>query len=99
MIEYKDRVESVLIKHKSARDNDLELYLRVISSHHLLRNDEARKVFRILISLDMQGKIPKFESISRVRRKLQQDDESLRGELYDVRQASQKTKRKEPGYD
>ena len=32
-----------------------------------------------------QGKLPSFESISRCRRKIQQEDRSLRGELWDKR--------------
>ena len=64
------------------RDNDRRLTCNIwwksVSNPELL-------MFEDFINLYIKGKIPESDSITRCRRKIQQENEDLRGESWDLR--------------
>jgi len=78
-----DRVESFLLQYPKTRDDDD--YLIKLIWYYSCNNPEKMTALELL-----KMKLPKFESITRARRKLQQENESLRGETYEKRQNMQK---------
>jgi len=83
-----------------------------LQKHSVLRDDDNRLIANIwfkrlptidrlsgreLLMMIAKGKLPSFESISRCRRKIQQEDESLRGKLWAERHQIANDIRKEIG--
>jgi len=87
-------VQHALQKHPVLRDDDNRLIANIWFKR-LPTIDElsGREVLMIIA----KGKLPSFESISRCRRKIQQEDKSLRGELWDKRHQIAKDIRKSIG--
>ena len=87
-------IQHALQKHPVLRDNDNRLianiWFKKISSIDELSGKD-------LLMWIAKGKLPSFESISRCRRKIQQEDKSLRGELWDKRHQVASDIRKEIG--
>lgn len=81
----KDAVESVLRKYPSARDNDVYLFVWVLNEVWGIDLHSVNSID--LLKMMNEGKCPRFDSISRLRRELQEQDVSLRGAEYWKRQA------------
>lgn len=77
-----DRVTGLLTAKADLRDNDRRLTCNIwwksVSNPELL-------MFEDFINLYIKGKIPESDSITRCRRKIQQENEDLRGESWDLR--------------
>ena len=77
-----DRVTGLLTAKADLRDNDSRLTCNIwwksVSNPELL-------MFEDFINLYIEGKIPESDSITRCRRKVQEENEELRGESWDLR--------------
>ena len=84
------RVRALLTARPELRDNDQRLVSNVW--WQCLKFDkidpDTMPSTKLLLLLS-QGKLPNHDSITRARRKLQEVDESLRGEKYNKRQGHQ----------
>jgi len=69
----KEVVEAVLEKYPVARNSDRELIFRVLVSQGLVLHVEGG----ITIPYENLGKLPSFESITRCRRKIQEEGRFL----------------------
>lgn len=68
-----EQVRAVLKEHPKARDDDRELTLMVYTKVY------GRNPWAPMIEIMRDKELPSQESIGRVRRKIQQADETLRG--------------------
>jgi len=77
-----DRVTRLLTVKSDLRDNDRRLTCNIwwksVSNPELL-------MFEDFIALYIKGKVPESDSITRCRRKVQEENEELRGESWDLR--------------
>ena len=77
-----DRVKGLLTAKSDLRDNDRRLTCNIwwksVSNPELL-------MFEDFIRLYIEGKIPESDSITRCRRKVQEEIEELRGENWEKR--------------
>jgi len=77
-----NRVTGLLIAKSDLRDNDRRLTCNIwwksVSNPELL-------MFEDFIKLYIDGKVPESDSITRCRRKVQEENEELRGESWDLR--------------
>ena len=77
-----DRVIRLLTVESDLRDNDRRLTCNIwwksVSNPELL-------MFEDFIKLYIDGKVPESDSITRCRRKVQEENEELRGESWDLR--------------
>lgn len=81
VINIKETVRSLLLKHHDCRDNDRQLMLRVWATQYpQLRGIEYR--FRHFAALFQKGQLADPESIRRTRQKLQELHPELRGRHY-----------------
>jgi hypothetical protein len=89
----KEMVYDLLVRFPHLRDSD----------EKLCANIWYAKAARCATAMDFlqmyaNGEIPNSESITRCRRKIQEENESLRGELYRERQAKQEDIKEQLGY-
>lgn len=77
------KVYAVLLDNKEARDCD-----RLLLTKIWVRETKAESVADFLLEL-VQGKLTHFESIRRVRQKLQEQHVDLRGDKYETRHGMQ----------
>ena len=75
-------VQHVLKKHPVLRDDDNRLIANIWFKKLPNINELNGKA---LLKMIAKGKLPSFASIVRCRRKIQQEDKTLRGELWDKR--------------
>ena len=80
-----DEVELFLKNHKVLRDSDERLMANIWAKHIGIDSLEYLNATDILKMLST-GKLPSYESISRCRRKLQEEIPSLRGQQWLARQ-------------
>ena len=77
-----DRVTRLLRDKSTLRDNDRRLTCNIwwksVPNPKLL-------MFEDFIALYIEGKIPESDSITRCRRKVQEENKELRGESWDLR--------------
>lgn len=79
MKQLKKTVIEILIKHPGTRDSDIYLYGYVLLRKGIVLQDiPATDLLRGMNS----GKYPSLKSVSRVRAKIQESREDLRGNLY-----------------
>ena len=82
IINLSDQIVKLLKKKSHLRDNDRRLTCNIwwksVSNPELL-------MFEDFINLYIEGKIPESDSITRCRRKVQEEIEELRGENWDLR--------------
>jgi hypothetical protein len=78
-VTYKQLVEQILTENKATRDDDVLLFEKVLS--HLGFNATIKAVSSYIRAVNMK-ELPNYDTITRLRRKLQQDDERLRGPLW-----------------
>ena len=86
MKKIKDRVRFLLEKYPELRDDDTRLYATYIS-FQLGGKNKLMEIsgYNLLIKI-AQNEVSHFESVRRVRSKLQEQDATLRGERYLERQ-------------
>lgn len=86
----KEIVEKLLSNSPHLRDDDLKLlanvYWQRISNglFHKLTEDQIKGI-KLFLGEISKGNMPNYQSVSRCRRKLQQENPELRGKLYDKR--------------
>ena len=90
-----DKIKAILETFPNTRDSDIELYARYLKI-------ELPEQFQNLLVISMlklvkSGAISSFDTVSRCRRKLQEDNELLRGEHYEVRQDFSENVKKDVG--
>lgn len=86
MRDYKIIVENVLRNHPDARDDDFRLYGWVCKE----TNPEIMDMpFKKVMWLSNSFDLPSYETITRQRRKLQEQIPELRGKKYKIRQERQ----------
>ena len=82
IINLSDQVIKLLKKKSHLRDNDRRLICNIwwksVSNPELL-------MFEDFINLYIEGKVPESDSITRCRRKVQEENEELRGKSWDLR--------------
>ena len=92
IINLSDRVTRLLKKKSHLRDNDRRLTANIwwksVSNPELL-------MFEDFINLYIDGKVPESDSITRCRRKIQEEIEELRGESWDLRHGLEDAVKKE----
>lgn len=74
------KVEKILEEHPECRDSDNRLWLTYLTLHHSLRKnmiDKPELAFETLVLTLMDKETASFETISRVRRKIQGDGKFL----------------------
>jgi len=83
----RELVINALVKYPHLRDDDNRL-LATIWAHELGGKDKVKEIsaFEFLEKLS-KGKLANSESVRRMRQKLQEDYENLRGPKYNERQA------------
>ena len=83
-----DRVTGLLTAKSDLRDNDRRLICNIwwksVSNPELL-------MFEDFIQLYIKGKVPESDSITRCRRKVQEENEDLRGKSWDLRHGLENT--------
>jgi len=87
-------IQHALQKHSALRDDDNRLIANIWFKRIPTIDELSGREILMMIA---KGKLPSFESISRCRRKIQQDNESLRGELWAERHQIADNIRKEIG--
>jgi hypothetical protein len=87
-----DTITTLLVKYPHLRDNDEKLmatvWWRYIDNEFATNIDDMTGMDFLKLLSD--GTLPSYESISRCRRKVQENDESLRGRLWDKRHKAEK---------
>lgn len=93
-----EKVRALMVSDEKYRDNDNALWSRIVANY--LGGMEVIKVMSAyeLLWKMTEGKLPSFESVSRIRRKVQEDHPELRGNFYDVKQDKQTEIKQELGY-
>lgn len=84
-------VESVLTRHPETRDDDFKLYARVC---WMLDNPNGDLGFYEGLYHHEKYNLPSYESITRNRRKVQEDREDLRGQKRNNRKRMQEEYRR-----
>lgn len=82
-----DRVEDILIKYPECRDSDKLLWL----AYNCIYNDLKENLFgyQAFKTWLLKNNIPMFESLSRARRKIQEHNKDLQGNI-EVRREEEK---------
>jgi hypothetical protein len=89
----KDKVFDLLTRYPHLRDSDEKLCSNIWYSK--IEKGLSATEFLAIYS---EGKLPNSESITRCRRKVQEDHPELRGTLYEEKQAKQEQIKEELGY-
>ena len=92
---YREIVEDILLKDEKARNDDNYLCWYVWA----MTFPKIKHDIDYLKQLFIEGELPKMESITRVRRKLQEENPSLRGSKYKERHSNQENYKKDLGYN
>ena len=87
-----DKVINLLTKHHSLRDSDERLTANIWYNH--TKNVKTIDALTLL-SRFAEGKLPSYESISRCRRKIQEEKPELRGKKWEKRHSKQKIIKKQ----
>ena len=91
----KEIVHDLLVRFPHLRDSDEKLCANIWFGYAAKFNVETSKGF---LGLYAEGKMPNSESITRCRRKIQEEHEALRGNLYKERQNKQDDVKEQLGY-
>ena len=79
MVNVKPNVKNLLTKYSSLRDSD-----RLLVAEFWKQELKALKTTDLLMMLKV-GKLTSYDTITRVRRKVQEENKNLRGKLYKER--------------
>jgi len=91
----KELVRRILVEKPRTRDCDIRLRWCVVRE---LGHDPDKLTFTDALRMEKNKLLPNAESIRRTRAKLQEEDTSLRGELYAERHEKQESWQTELGY-
>ena len=83
----KDTVKAFLLNRPKTRDSDCVLLAAIWLKH--IKADADKMSAADFIMLLENNRLPNFESIRRVRQKLQEQDPNLRGPNYKVRKSEE----------
>jgi len=86
-----DQVKVLLTNHKSCRDNDNRLFMTLL---HNIDPELMKGSFEDFAKKFVKGSFPAMESVTRARRKAQEENPELRGETYIERQFAETEVRK-----
>lgn len=92
MKDYYELVKSIMEKYPDTRDDDMRLYAIVVHQRTRLKPNTA---FYEAMYNHSRYDIPSYESVTRARRKVQEQEESLRGKKYNDRKKRQEEYRQE----
>ena len=81
-VEYNDLVEKILEKHPDSRDSDFRLYGWVCA---VIKPEIMKLSFEHVMWKHSELGLPAYETITRIRRKLQEKKPELRGKAYEKR--------------
>lgn len=93
----KEDIKELLLKNENYRDSDEKLIAAYYYNYHLRKDEytaQTKTALEFLKDL-ANGKFPSPDTITRVRRKLQEQDENLRGKKYVKRHDLESETRKE----
>lgn len=85
LLNVKKVVETFLIQHERCRNSDARL-VAAIWKHYLKKDLDKMQAIDLLQKL-ADNELPNFESIRRVRQRLQEKNPSLRGVNYKIRKS------------
>ena len=86
MKNYYDQVRDILSKYPKSRDDDMLLYAIFLHMNRIIGSDEK---FYDVMSKAKERNIPSYEGITRARRKVQENEPSLRGKRYSQRKKTE----------
>lgn len=86
MKDYHSKVKQILEAYPATRDDDMLLYGVFLANHSSVSPTET--FYYVCQTAQARG-LPSYESISRARRKIQEQEPSLRGTRRDVRMAEE----------
>ena len=89
MVKIKPKVKKLLQDRPELRDDDYKLIAAIIIQEFGVDNAKSVSAFQFLGQMS-NGKFSNFESIRRVRAKIQEQEPELRGELYGKKKKSAK---------
>jgi len=79
-------IEHILQSYPQTRDNDERLAANVLHFFLKKRNIHTTELnAQQLLQMYAEGKLPTIDYITRVRRKLQEENPHIRGEMYKIR--------------
>ena len=91
----KEIIKTLLEQNPQLRDSDAKLKCRFWTNELKTRGIDTKKItahqFLIMLS---QNKLHNAEGLTRMRRKVQEENEDLRGDMYKERQTTQQNKMK-----
>lgn len=88
-------VRTILQTKESARDNDIILWAEYLKAKGIdLKETSAHTLLKYLLEQRYAG----YDTVSRLRRKLQEEDAGLRGEKWDDRQKMKVKVKSDLGY-
>ena len=76
MRDYHSKVRQILVENPATRDDDMLLYGVFLEKYRMVAADET---FYMVCRTAKYRKLPSYESISRARRKIQEETPSLQG--------------------
>ena len=82
MKNYYDQVKNILTQYPVAQDDDMKLYAIFLYSNKCV--DREERFYDVLTSAKKR-KLPSYEGVTRARRKVQENEPSLRGKRYAAR--------------
>lgn len=86
MKDHYEFVKSILTRHPETRDDDMKLYAVVV--WYKARLPESVGFYDAMAHHDKYN-LPSYESVTRARRKVQEQEEALRGKKYNDRKKRQ----------
>lgn len=81
-VTYKELVQQILEKQQATRDDDVLLFEQVLN--HFGFNPTIKAVSSYIRAVNLK-ELPNYDTITRLRRRLQQQHEYLRGKLWEER--------------
>ena len=90
----RDVVETLLTENPHLRDDDQKLlanvyWVRISKTLYPKLNEEQMDGVKKVLKEIADANLPNFQSVSRCRRKLQEENPELRGKLYEERHKNQ----------
>ena len=79
MKDYYEKVKKILIAKPDTRDDDMKLYAYMV--YHLVGLQPNIGFYEAIFNHEKHG-LPSYESITRARRKVQENEPTLRGKKY-----------------
>lgn len=96
ILTYYDMIEGILGSNPDARDNDLRLFYYICKNKNV--DIQTATAYDVLEKM-RKGELPHWETVSRCRRKVQENNPGLRGGTYNKRIAEQDNVKRELGYN